>query len=170
VWGIVKQHKGYILVDSVIGEGSCFKIYLPMTSQWLPPQLTTVNDQLPGGDETVLLVEDDPLVRESTASILTTVGYRVVSSDCAEAALKILDQQNSNLALILSDVVMPGIKGTEFYQEIRKRTAIPIIFISGYTFDSLREQGLVREDVMLLNKPIQPRVLLTKIRETLDPG
>ena len=170
VWGIVKQHKGYILVDSVIGEGSCFKIYLPMTSQWLPPQLTTVNAQLPGGDETVLLVEDDPLVRESTASILTTVGYRVVSSDCAEAALKILDQQDSNLALILSDVVMPGIKGTEFYQEIRKRTAIPIIFISGYTFDSLREQGLVREDVTLLNKPIQPRVLLTKIRETLEPG
>ena len=170
VWGIVKQHKGYILVDSVIGEGSCFKIYLPMTSQWLPPRMTTVNDQLPGGDETILLVEDDPLVRESTATILTTVGYQVVSSDCAEAALKILDQKNSHLALILSDVVMPGIKGGEFYQEIRKRTAIPIIFISGYAFDSLREQGLVREGVTLLNKPIQPRVLLTKIRETLEPG
>ena len=73
-----------------------------------------------------------------------------------------------DFSLILSDVVMPGIKGPEFYQEIRNRTTIPVIFISGYTFDSLREQGLVREGVVLLNKPIVPITLLTKIREILD--
>ena len=168
VWGIVKQHRGYILVDSLPGEGSCFKIYLPLTSQAFLPQVKVQNGELPGGDETILLVEDDPLVRESTTAILTTVGYQVVSSDCAEAALKILDQGDNSLSLVLSDVVMPGIKGPEFYQEIRKRTSIPVIFISGYTFDSLREQGLVREGVLLLNKPIEPGVLLTKIREVLD--
>lgn len=167
-WGIVKQHKGYILVDSHHGEGSQFKIYLPLTNQPVANSEVMVSTQLPGGSETILLVEDDPLVRESTYSILTTVGYQVVTSDCAEAALKILDKKNIVLSLILSDVVMPGIKGPEFYQEIRKRTAIPVIFMSGYTFDSLHEQGLVREGVLLLNKPIRPIELLSKIRETLD--
>ncbi len=167
-WGIVKQHKGYILVDSFPGEGSQFKIYLPLTNQSVAKPIVQSSAQLPGGDETILLVEDDPLVRESTYSILTTVGYRVVTSDCAESALRVLDLKKNELSLILSDVVMPGIKGPEFYQEIRKKTAIPVIFMSGYTFDSLHEQGLFREGVMLLNKPIQPMELLTRIRETLD--
>lgn len=167
-WGIVKQHKGYILVESIPREGSQFKIYLPLTSQPVIKSEVQASTQLPGGDETILLVEDDPLVRESTYSILTTVGYRVVTSDCAESALKILDKTNTKLSLILSDVVMPGIKGPEFYQEIRKKTAIPVIFMSGYTFDSLHEQGLVREGILLLNKPILPMELLSKIREALD--
>ncbi len=167
-WGIVKQHKGYILVDSVAGEGTQFKIYLPLTNQPVVQSEVPANTQLPGGTETILLVEDDPLVRESTYSILTTVGYQVVTSDCAEAALKVLDQKKTVFSLILSDVVMPGIKGPEFYQEISKKTAIPVIFMSGYTFDSLHELGLVREGVLLLNKPVQPMELLLKIRETLD--
>ena len=168
VWGIVKQHKGYVLVDSVLGEGSTFKIYLPLTQQPVAAPVVTSCSQLPGGDETILLVEDDPLVRESTHSILTTVGYQVIVTDCAESALKVLDRNDNNISLILSDVVMPGIKGPEFYQEIRKKTRMPVIFMSGYTFDSLYEQGLFRDEVMLLNKPIQPLELLTRIREKLD--
>ena len=167
-WGVVKQHKGYILVDSISVKGSLFKIYLPLTYQPVADSTVSSSTQLPGGKETILLVEDDPLVRESTSSILSTVGYQVIVSDCAKSALKVLDQNRNDLALILSDVVMPGIKGPEFYQEIRKKTQIPVIFMSGYTFDSLHEQGLFREEVTLLNKPIQPIELLTKIRKQLD--
>jgi CheY-like chemotaxis protein len=167
-WGIVKQHKGYILVDSYSGKGSQFKIYLPLTNQPVATPVVLTSTQLPGGNETILLVEDDPLVRESTNIILSTVGYQVTTSNCAESALKVLEQKKNGLSLILSDVVMPGIKGPEFYQEIRKITEIPVIFMSGYTFDSMHEQGLFREEVTLLNKPIQPIVLLTAIREKLD--
>ncbi len=167
-WGIIKQHKGYILVDSQPGSGSLFSIYLPLSGKQAMQQVLASNQQLPGGTETILLVEDDQLVRESTYSILAAVGYQVVTADCADAALKILHQRHHDLSLILSDVVMPGMKGTEFYTEIRKLTTVPVIFISGYTFDALREQGLVEEGVMLLNKPIQPVDLLTCVRETLN--
>jgi CheY-like chemotaxis protein len=80
----------------------------------------------------------------------------------------VLDDCKQSVELILSDVVMPGIKGSEFYREIRQRTDVPVIFISGYTFDALRNQGLVADDIILLNKPISPLSLLGKIRETLD--
>ncbi|SHI45049.1 PAS domain S-box-containing protein [Malonomonas rubra DSM 5091] len=167
-WGIVKQHKGYILVDSKDGEGSCFSIYLPLTNK-RPLQKPAVDTgHLPGGTETVLLVEDDPQVLETTFNILHSVGYKVLTGNCAESALAILDERKEELDLILSDVVMPGIKGIEFYQEIRKRTELPVIFISGYTFDALRDQGLVGDDIILLNKPISPFSLLTKIRDVID--
>lgn len=167
-WGIVKQHKGYILVESDPGEGARFKIYLPQTDQPLSVQSVQSTSELPRGTEAILLVEDDPLVRESTHSILSAVGYQVTTCDCAEAALRYLDQNKSGLDLVLSDVIMPGMKGPELYQEIRKRSDIPVIFMSGYTFDYLQEQGMVKEGALLLNKPIQPLELLTEIRQILN--
>ncbi len=167
-WGIVKQHKGYILVDSEPGQGAAFKIFLPLTDQCVVAVAAAEATTMPGGTETILLVEDDPLVCESTTAILTAVGYRVVAKNCAEDALAILDQQTHQFSLILSDVVMPGMKGADFYHEIRRKSAIPVIFMSGYTFDTLHEQGLIREGVVLLNKPVQARDLLMNIRETID--
>lgn len=167
-WGIVKQHKGYILLQSVSGEGSQFKIYLPLSHQPLLEKSPQPAGELAGGEETLLLVEDDPLVRESTYSILSAVGYRVLTSDRAEPALEVLQQNSSTLSLVLSDVVMPGLKGSDFYREIRKISDIPVIFMSGYTFDSLYEQGLVKAGVLLINKPIQPKDLLFQVRQTLD--
>lgn len=168
VWGIIKQHKGYVAVESNPDEGARFKIYMPLTEQPVYRASEQVSTSLPGGTETILLVEDDPLVRESTHSILTTVGYDVVTSDCADTALKVLAQADKKFALILSDVVMPGLKGMDFYHEIRKISQAPVVFISGYTFDYLRDQGLVKDGIELFNKPIQPMKLLTELRRILD--
>ncbi|NOY12869.1 MAG: PAS domain S-box protein [Deltaproteobacteria bacterium] len=167
-WGVIKQHKGYILVDSEHNRGTSFQIYLPLTKRKPPPQHAPVTNELPGGNETILLVEDDPQVLETTYNILISVGYRVVTGNCSDSALQTLDSKKQEVDLILSDVVMPGIKGSDFYQEIRKRTDVPVVFISGYAFDALRDQGLVADDIPLLNKPIAPLALLTKIRETID--
>ncbi len=169
-WGIVKQHRGYILVESRLSQGSCFHIYLPLIAARAEVQVEPADDQLIGGEESILLVEDDPLVRESTSSILTSVGYRVEVCDCAEAALRSLDRAGTPFDLILSDVVMPGMKGSDFYEELRSRTSVPVIFISGYTFDWLIEQGLVEADYLLLYKPIKTARLLQQVRNVIDNG
>ena len=167
-WGIIKQHNGYIKVDSSPGSGSCFKIYLPLSSQKLAVSLPEIKGELPGGDETILLVEDDPLVRDSTESILAAAGYTVHTCSCAKAALNFLGTTEKIIDIIISDVVMPGLKGPEFYHELRKISSAPVIFMSGYTFDSLREQGLLNEGVPLLSKPVRTIELLTRIRHQLE--
>ena len=167
-WGIIKQHKGYIKVESTPDCGSCFQIYLPLTEKRPANPKPELAGDLPGGDETILLVEDDPLVRESTESILTAVGYAVHTCDCAKSALNFLAARTHNIDIIVSDVVMPGLKGPEFYHALRKVTAAPVIFMSGYTFDSLREQGLLNEGVPLLSKPVQAVDLLRNIRFQLN--
>ncbi len=168
-WGIIKQHKGYIKVESTLGHGSCFSIYLPLTEKRLPNPTLELAGDLPGGNETILLVEDDPLVRDSTESILTAVGYSVHTCNCAEAALNYLASTSEAIDIIVSDVVMPGLKGPEFYHALRKITEAPVLFMSGYTFDSLREQGLLNEGVPLLSKPVQAVDLLKTIRLQLQP-
>ncbi|OEU72148.1 MAG: hypothetical protein BA864_03035 [Desulfuromonadales bacterium C00003093] len=167
-YGITKQHKGYIIVDSTREKGACFNIYLPLTTKRPLQKRLLRKGALPGGDETIMLVEDDPQVLETTWNILTSVGYKVVTSSCAEEALKTLDSGENKFSLILSDVVMPGMKGSEFYLALRQKTDIPIVFISGYTFDTLRDQGLVAEEITLLSKPISPLDLLSKLREIID--
>ena len=167
-WGIIKQHKGYIKVDSQKGNGSCFNIFLPLSKEKVPELPIETPEELPGGQETILLVEDDQLVMEATENILTSVGYKVHTRNTALLALEFLKDYHQDIHIILSDVVMPGLKGPEFYHELRKITVAPVIFMSGYTFDSLREQGLLNEGVPLLSKPVQPVDLLISIRSQLD--
>ncbi|PLY01500.1 MAG: hypothetical protein C0622_07130 [Desulfuromonas sp.] len=169
-WGIVKQHTGYLLVDSTPGEGALFSVYLPLSAHRLQPLGGYRLKPSVGGTELLLLVEDDPLVRETTEAVLTSAGYRVVPCEDADLALQKLRDGCEDFSLVVTDVVMPGLNGPEFYCAARTFSSIPFLLMSGYAADALREQGLVEEGVPLLKKPIAANTLLTEVRRLLDEG
>ncbi|WP_224960898.1 PAS domain S-box protein [Geomonas subterranea] len=170
VYGIVKQHKGFINVYSEPGEGTTFKIYLPEAS---PETGEDVSDQALAapelGTETVLVAEDDASVRGLVASLLKKYGYQVVlavdGSDCVRKFL----EHGGRIDLILMDVIMPGKNGREAFEEIRRvDPSARVLYSSGYTADFMKSRGVVDHNVDLIMKPVQPMALLHKVREVLD--
>jgi len=169
VYGIVKNHGGYIAVASSPDRGTTFTIYLPLKS--LPKKKLKRKKQegIPSGSETILLVEDDPAVRMVTRSMLEEFGYSVLEAEDGIAAQGIFRQQQDRIHLVLCDLIMPKLNGRETLariQEIKKD--IKAVFISGYTADIIAEKGLADAGIQLLLKPLNPRVLLKKIRAMLD--
>lgn len=168
VYGIIKQHNGYINCFSELGKGTTFKIYLPITTKEphikIPPK-TLLNLQ---GSKTILLAEDDREVRNLIRSILEINGYKVIEAeDGADAIEKYLENKD-RIDLLLFDLIMPRMNGKLAYDEIRKlKPEIPVLFMSGYTSDVLQQKGIFKEKINLLLKPLSSLKLLTKIRELL---
>ncbi len=170
VFGIVKQHSGVVTVKSQIGEGSLFRIYLPrqegITSS-IEGNIERI--ELLGGDETVLVVEDDDSVRATVKHLLSNLGYRILEARDGQAGYEIAKEVDDPIALLLTDLVMPNLDGTELYHKIRKlRPEIKVLFMSGYTDDTIREHGLTLEHSDFLSKPFTVGVLASKIREKID--
>jgi PAS domain S-box-containing protein len=170
VFGIVKQHRGYIDVRSEVGKGTTFTIYLPLileTSDDLP---SAVPARRPlGGTETILIAEDDDVVRTMLKSVLSGAGYRVIDArDGRDAEKKYKDHQ-AEISLLVFDVIMPNKNGKQAYDAIRSlRPDIKCLFLSGYTADIINETGISEEEGGFLQKPVMPVLLLKKIRDILD--
>ncbi|MFA5073153.1 MAG: PAS domain S-box protein [Nitrospirota bacterium] len=172
VYGVIKQHHGYINVYSEPGKGTTFKIYLPLISE------SGIQEEVQGhapseeffeGGETILLAEDDAAIRSLTRTILEGSGYRVVEAENGEEAIKKFMEHRETIHLILLDMIMPRKSGKEAFDEIKKmRPDIKALFVSGYTSDRLHINSIHSEGIELLSKPILPRTLLQKVRETLD--
>lgn len=170
VYGIVKQHNGYINCYSEIGKGTIFKIYLPLTQQKTisakPSTPITTNIV---GAETILLAEDDENVRKLTKYVLEKYGYRVIEAVDGENAIEKFKENQPDIDLLLFDVIMPKMNGKIAYEEIKKMQAdIKVIFLSGYTANVIHKKGILEEGINLVLKPVPPIKLLNKIRQVLS--
>jgi len=170
VYGIIKQHDGYINVYSEPGKGTTFRIYLPVIAAAKSEEEKAPEVELPGiGGETILLAEDDKQLREFTAPFLQEFGYTVVVANDGEEAVKKFMENRESIQLLLFDLVMPKKSGKEAYEEIRAmKPDVKIIFLSGYTPDIIRQKGLIDEGMSIISKPVSPSDLLKKIRSVLD--
>ena len=170
VYGFLQQSGGHVTVSSEVGRGTTFKLYLPRLprdaqASALPPAAAAAA----GGSETVLLAEDAASLREMIAEILAAGGYRVLAADSAEHALALARAHTGPIELLLSDVVMPGISGTELAQRMQEmRPDTRLLFMSGYTQDVVVKRGILAERTMLIQKPFNSDALLRKVREALD--
>jgi CheY-like chemotaxis protein len=168
-YGIVKKHNGSIRVSSEAGRGTTIDIYLPLTERPVGDEPREHRKPPPSGAETVLLVEDDLLVREVTKSILADHGYTVLEAADGEDAVKKFRENQDRVDLVLCDMVMPKMNGREACREFRKtRPDIRTIFMSGYAANIIAQKDIAEEGIAFLSKPLDPHELLTKVRAALD--
>jgi CheY-like chemotaxis protein len=168
VYGIVKQSGGYIWAYSEPGQGTTFKIYLP-ESHGAPVAAPASPAPARARGELVLLVEDEAPVREMTSRALQRHGYAVIEAVGAHDALKVIERNDSNLHLLITDVVMPGMDGPELARlAIRLQPGLPVLFMSGYTDDEVVRRGLLDAGQPFLQKPFSPEVLVQRVAELLE--
>jgi GAF domain-containing protein/ActR/RegA family two-component response regulator len=169
VYGIVKQHEGYIGVQSAPGRGATFSIYLPRVEEVQdPPATQRAAAGAPGGSETILLVEDEDEVRELAREILEMNGYTVLDAASGAEALRVCRQRQDPIHLLLTDVVMPGMSGPELARQAEAlRPEAKVVYVSGYTDDALGRHGVLEPGIILLAKPFTPDSLLGAVRGAL---
>ncbi len=170
VYGIVKQSGGWIWVYSEPGHGTTFKIYLPRVTEAAAP--AAPSPVLPisvRGSETVLLVEDDEMIRALVQKVLKANGYTTLVAESGPAALRLAGQHDGRIHLLMTDVVMPGMNGREVAERLAPAHAgIKVLYLSGYTDDAIVHHGVLEPGIAFLQKPFTPAVLVRKVREVLD--
>jgi PAS domain S-box-containing protein len=170
VYGIVKQSGGNISAYSEPNRGTTFKVYLPALDPVAKSSGTkTAEIAIPKGSETVLLVEDEEVVRGLTCQILEEAGYRVLVAPQGEEAIRLGNEHAKEIHLLLTDVVMPGADGKEVADRLSSSCpGIKVLFMSGYTDEAIVHHGILDADVKFIQKPFTPAALATKVREVLD--
>ena len=172
VYGIVKQSGGYIWAYSELGHGTTFKIYLPRVAETAQAPESTPSPPTPvGGSETVLVVEDQDEVRRLTKRVLEARGYTVLAARNGAEALEIVGRHATQIHLMITDVVMPGMNGRELAQlACARRSDLKVLYVSGYTGEAVLQHRLLEPGVAFLQKPFTPDALARKTREVLDDG
>jgi two-component system cell cycle sensor histidine kinase/response regulator CckA len=170
VYGIIKQSGGYIFVQSEVGRGSTFSIYLPRVQGTMEPHGATPDWRTAaGGSETVLLVEDEESVRQLVRETLETKGYRVIEGENGNAGLAAAEAHQGTIDLLITDVIMPAMGGHELAQRlVESRPAIKVLYLSGYTEDAIVDKNTGESSKAFLQKPFTLQNLARKVREVLE--
>jgi CheY-like chemotaxis protein len=170
VFGIVSQADGRVEVYSEVNFGTSFKIYLPRINKAVKPRGDSVHlDAIPGGTESILLVEDEIGLRGLLSQVLKDCGYSVYAVASGIKALQLTQEYTSTFDLIVTDVVMPGMSGRQMVEQLVARyPKVKVIYMSGYTDDAVVRHGILHEQVPYLQKPFLPAALASKVREVLD--
>jgi signal transduction histidine kinase/ActR/RegA family two-component response regulator len=170
VYGIVKQSGGHIWVYTEAGRGTTFKVYLPNVDRCAEEfESATDDNNVMEGSETVLLVEDEEVVRDMAREILEESGYQVLEAKHGREALLIAEQHHGPIHLMLSDVVMPQMSGRELAEQLTPlRREMKVLYMSGYTDDAIVHHGVLDEGMAFIGKPFTPNALARKVRETLN--
>ena len=171
VYGIVKQHQGWIEVQSQVGRGTSFNVFLPVGSQTVSPAAKSADKPaVRGGNETILLVEDEPAVLTMAKGILQRLGYEVVTASSGDEAITRWQEHTGKFDLLLTDMVMPGsLSGRELSEKLLKeKPALKVIYTSGYSMDLIRPGLATSSDFVFLQKPYHPETLARIVRGCLD--
>src|SRR2546426_412043 len=171
-YGLVKQHRGYLHLYSEVGQGTTAKVYLPAVRDRVMSELEAATEAaLPGGTETILLVEDDPTMRAAAQQLLSKVGYRVVTAVDGQQGLDAYRAHRATLHLVITDVVMPKLSGFELYEVIRGESrGLSVLFMSGFPAPNFRKTVGQDPAVAFVTKPWTASELLAQIRRLLEAG
>jgi PAS domain S-box-containing protein len=169
VYGIVKQHDGLIEVYSEVGQGTTFKVYLPVADRAIAEEIESTQTPLRSGTETILVAEDEEPLRGLAKSVLEELGYTVILASNGEDAVEIYAANRQQIHLVILDVVMPRMSGHEAYELIRQSGSdVPVIFMTGYSAEMIRGRFAENLTIPLLQKPYSIDVFGRKVREVLD--
>jgi len=169
VYGIVKQNRGAVKISSHPGEGTTATIYLPVAVTEAQEYVETPQPDKLGGDETILLVEDEEAVKSLTEKLLTSRGYSVISADDTKHAIQICENQDRHIDLLLTDVVMPQMDGRELYDQLSIiRPRLRVLYMSGYAVDVIARHGVLDRDITFIAKPFSLSTLASRIREVME--
>jgi PAS domain S-box-containing protein len=169
VYGIVKQSGGYVWVYSELGHGTTIKLYLPRVDAPAEPQAPPRETATLTGTETILLAEDDDILRPLTKGLLAKLGYTVLDAESAEQALAVAGARQGPIHLLVADVVMPGASGRELARRLaQSRPETRVLYVSGYTDDAIVHHGMLDPGLKFLQKPFTPAALARKVRDVLD--
>ncbi|MCC6158783.1 MAG: response regulator [Deltaproteobacteria bacterium] len=170
VYGIVQQNRGHIEVESAPGVGTTFRIYFPRAGSEIEERMEMASlSGLPGGTETILVVEDEDALRKLECLILTQRGYRVIEASNGQEALNLLRARKNDIDMILSDVVMPHMNGKELAARARMvRPGLPVVLMTGYTKDTIETYGITEGEIPVVAKPFTNEQLTHAVRNALD--
>ncbi len=168
-YGLVKQHRGYLHLYSEVGQGTTVKVYFPAVRDPMVDLEGTAADALPGGTETILLVEDDPTLRVAAQQLLSKVGYHVVTAVDGQHGLDAYRAHRAELHLVITDVVMPKLSGFELYEVIRRESrGVRVLFMSGFPAPNFRKTVGQDSGVAFVTKPWTASELLAQVRSLLE--